>query len=760
MTGPPVQDEMDLAPIPPQRPKRVLSSLFTAVEPLADDEDILESPDAVRAGVQIVLRGGQVRDVLVAGRPASPFTGTMGDHVTAFGAHVVNLRRAMYGRDLRNARKGMTDLVHAMKTLPGYKLITPGDSAWRRQQAALEAALRESPADSEDAQVAELQRIASLYLEVREGIPLSLLNTRSLTADSGKGHGEAKWLPLLADGGVPQKQTKRGRLSGSGATQEQIEIALGLFDHDASAMLTFNHATNQPEYVTMLLPAHSDVAAVLRTDPPALTEMLARQHAMSLFPNSGDTAHRIAGAVAEKLTEAHTARAKADGAEWKRRLEVTLKRIAGAVHSMETEGYWLKQQSGTPGELESALRDVGLLTAAAPAGFRDELKSLYAIIPGAVERVLDIASIPGHPDRSSLVRAIKKFLSQFQANLGSIRATEPARLSSESLTKTEGALRELQEAGDVSASRKLDGSEEEPQDPEVLPESESPETPELPAKKRLVEESQSTDSDKDSDSGGPEPQRRVLPRSWGGFGASERLGPQVASSQEKDSARTVLQELSSGIGNSCTVALRLHPDGRIELVGLRGRPPSPFKGTMGAHATAWVVWVNAVENLLRETTIEEAGENLVRFAEGIIADAEAQRNLPNNAQNGQRRLNARWSDGSLDAWRTVLKEHEAKPWTVSSVQIYAQAVLAFVNMLPGTTRTGKNTDGHAEARAWSMAKLSYASGNPEMQRRAFEGAGLFDASANAWVRSRHFALMEVALGGRECQAWKAWPKRT
>ena len=94
---------------------------------------------------------------------------------------------------------------------------------------------------------------------------------------------------------------------------------------------------------------------------------------------------------------------------------------------------------------------------------------------------------------------------------------------------------------------------------------------------------------------------------------------------------------------------------------------------------------------------------------------------------------------------------------MSSVQAYAQAVLTFVNMLPGTTRTGKNTDGHAEALAWSVARQNYASGNDGLRRQAIEGAGLFDAGPNVWVRPRHFALMDLAVGGRDSDTWRNWP---
>ena len=503
----------------PQQPG-ASSAQPVGVHPPVDNDEILESPDAAHVGVQLALLGGHVRDVLVAGRPTSPFTGTMGDHVTAFGVHVVNLRRAMQGKDLTEARKGMIALVDAMKSLPGAKLISGGNSDWRSRLAALEAAVRESPGGSEDAQLAALQRIAALYLEVREGIPLSLLNTRSLTADAGKGRGEAKWLQQLA-AGPPQRQTKRTRVDGDGATPEQLAIALGLFDDDASAMLTFNRSTNQPQHVTGLLPDHTNIDAIMRTDPVKLAEMMALQHAMSLFPNAGTAQiEEIAKAVLEKLRSAHQARAEADGAEWKRRLGTTLSRIKLAADSMDTPASWLKQQKAMPEDVESALRNLGLLTSGAPGDFREKLTAVYATVPDAVESAFDVASVPNHPERKALVSAVRTFLGQFRANMEKIEGEKPATLRKENLAQTESALVTLQQKTTDAASKTPDVPEQQTKDVDIQPASESAE---LTRKRDLPEASMSVDSGRNSNGSELVSRRRlVAPRTLPDFGAGGR----------------------------------------------------------------------------------------------------------------------------------------------------------------------------------------------------------------------------------------------
>src|SRR5262245_42522149 len=84
----------------------------------------------------------------------------MGDHVTAFGVHVVNLRHAMQGKNLKDARNDLQPLVNAVERLPGWALIDTHDSAWRRQWAALKSALTSATRESEDVEIAALQRSA------------------------------------------------------------------------------------------------------------------------------------------------------------------------------------------------------------------------------------------------------------------------------------------------------------------------------------------------------------------------------------------------------------------------------------------------------------------------------------------------------------------------------------------------------------------------------------------------------------------------
>jgi hypothetical protein len=726
------------------------------------DYDVLESPNAPHVGVQLVLdRDGKVKSVLVAGRPASPFTGTMGDHVTAFGAHVVKLNRTLKGKSLAEAAEAINKRVLQLSALPGYALIETGTSEWRQWRDQLKAELgnlgrekeplggklslkrsREQPDQQQtDAQLATLQRAAALYLEVREGIPFSLLNTRSITADSGKGRGESRWLPRLAEN-TGEQQTKRSKLSGGKPGDEEADIALGLFDQDAAALLTFNHLTKQRDLVAQLLPSHTDVDAVMKLSPKELAENVARQHVQSLFPELlKEAADAVVAKVLAKLSKAQSERAESDGKAWRSQIVASCNQIASAAESQDKGRSWMNVNDGVYDRMVLALETLGLVKSAAPEPFRTALAQFYNAAP---DTLLDAWDVADTNVRGTAIPAIKVFLREFAAQTEVLLGTENKMLNAESLHGLKAALGKLATAvPQIAAEATVDslGSDVVMAEESRGGKGDTLATPTLTAVLPSGKSVLSLD---------------VLPSVNAPFLQTAKELPDATGDDTVRAAR-VLAELESGFGNSFTVALSMGPDGKISQAGLRGRTPSPFKGTMGAHATAWVVWVHAVRNLVEGVTTQQAGDNLAKFAQGLVANAAGQNPVVGggqSAQNGQRRDNARWTPGSLAAWSETLKDLQQEAWTVSGVQAYAQAVLTFVNMVPGTTRAEKSTSGHGEAAAFQRAQAAFKASN---LGAAFRGQGLFDARAD-WLRPRHFALMELALQGTKSEVWKKWPE--
>lgn len=52
----------------------------------------------------------------------------------------------------------------------------------------------------------------------------------------------------------------------------------------------------------------------------------------------------------------------------------------------------------------------------------------------------------------------------------------------------------------------------------------------------------------------------------------------------------------------------------IEDIFIGGRPPSPFRKTMGAHSAAWTTHIDAIRHLIIGRDLEQAIKNLVKHA--------------------------------------------------------------------------------------------------------------------------------------------------
>jgi hypothetical protein len=156
-----------------------------------------------------------VQRVTIVGRPPPTFTSSMGDHTTAFTVHVNAVQLALENLPVRGAAVRMHDLVNRLGTLPGTSLLPNLPSrqakmlndALERMTAANQAMMNPQPGANE---IGVLQECVAAYLELRELVPLSTVNTGTISkATSGKGKGEDVGALRDQSAGVPQD---KGRL--------------------------------------------------------------------------------------------------------------------------------------------------------------------------------------------------------------------------------------------------------------------------------------------------------------------------------------------------------------------------------------------------------------------------------------------------------------------------------------------------------------------------------------------------------------------
>ena len=161
-------------------------------------------------GAPVDRSNPHIARVSIVGRPPPTFSSSMGDHSTAFTVHVNAVQSVLEGCPLARAPARMNDLIVRLGTLPGTQVIGNLRSrqavlygaAYARLRATATAML--SPGVGANP-ISDLQECIAAYLEFREIVPLSTVNTGSVSkATSGKGKGEAADALRGQAEGVPQ----------------------------------------------------------------------------------------------------------------------------------------------------------------------------------------------------------------------------------------------------------------------------------------------------------------------------------------------------------------------------------------------------------------------------------------------------------------------------------------------------------------------------------------------------------------------------
>lgn len=148
---------------------------------------------------------GRIAHVKIVGRPKSPYSGTMGDHSTAFSVQTEAIKVRLQGKSSGEALAGMRELVEGTRRLPGARLVDRLPDAHRKQLDEENDRMSKlldqiASTSSEGERLMHLQELVNAYLGYRELLPLSTINVRALSpALAGKGHGESGYASMLAN---------------------------------------------------------------------------------------------------------------------------------------------------------------------------------------------------------------------------------------------------------------------------------------------------------------------------------------------------------------------------------------------------------------------------------------------------------------------------------------------------------------------------------------------------------------------------------
>lgn len=181
-------------------------------------QTVVQSPSGAsvvqRVTTQILpgAESGYIGKVAIVGRPENTFSGSMGDHTTAFTAIASGIQMQLEGKTAFEGAKFLYELSDKLHDLPGMKLIgnlkDPHKSMLNhalKNLAKFQADVKnrylppdDSSKKSPDAlpgttahDLSMMEFFANAYLEARELVPLSTIDTRKIgIGNSGKGKGE------------------------------------------------------------------------------------------------------------------------------------------------------------------------------------------------------------------------------------------------------------------------------------------------------------------------------------------------------------------------------------------------------------------------------------------------------------------------------------------------------------------------------------------------------------------------------------------
>ncbi|MEU2240102.1 hypothetical protein ABZ572_11980 [Streptomyces sp. NPDC018338] len=215
--------------------------------------------------------GGTVGAVNVVGRPESPYTGTMGDHSTAYVVQVRAITERLRGRAPGEAAAEVLGLVAEVERLPGYQLVDslPPERRTRftkAHQVVLSRAQSLAHGHVPEAtQMLELQSLVGDFLHFRELVPLSTMNVRAVApAEAGKGKGESGPSQVLAQ-----------EVNSGGTDPEYLRRAIiGLLDVSGVGLVVTQH---DPDQLSSLAPGLTQTQ-----DPRQRVEFIVDQHLMSI----------------------------------------------------------------------------------------------------------------------------------------------------------------------------------------------------------------------------------------------------------------------------------------------------------------------------------------------------------------------------------------------------------------------------------------------------------------------------------------------
>jgi len=656
-----------------------------------------------------------IEHLVIRGRPPSIYQGSMGDHTTAFIVQTEGLNIALRKKTLPQAIAYLFQLIIHLNALPGVRFLQiqhPGDKAdtangklflhesqmLTREVHAAQQALSHSEHDRapdhpkekmiRNLAIQHLQLAINAYLSARELVPFSTINVGAVSkGTAGKGKGESAPAAILS--AYEQREGASGI-----AHNTLLEAAFRLFDDSSATLLS---AQNDDSIIAAMT---RDILFGKLKDPEKRLELIWMQHIATIehmFP-------KVYGVIKDQLTVdklSHSLRAMRE-----QHLISLGKEIATELEKLESQLSWY--QSRYPSQ-KSAYWGMNLNQTQL-----QQIAELYRAERGVASLIEEAG-----PLNVQLNNRFADLIAGAERQFKEIGA------------KIHAGVPKYNEAKDHMAVMHLLGEALKPtEDSEDAPQKKVSAVRDFMVGSHFGEEAEkSSGRPRRSKYAKKENQKKETKTGKESLGHSEN------------------STLTSGM-SPLSIQLIMNPkNARIAGMMSKGRPHSPFMGTMGAHSTSWVVILDRIRSRIRGTNIQQATEVMTQIIKEVQLIAKQRGHL--KAGEKAKIL----FDGTN---RQMMKYANIDPLhsSISILQQMISATLSLYNLIPGVSVNKLNTNGHGEGtyRQTLLKYESYGQGSYEQISEAING--LYDGSHSGDMYDLHTHYIREAYP----HSFKFWKK--
>ncbi|MHA7129228.1 eCIS core domain-containing protein [Algoriphagus namhaensis] len=689
--GPPVADEAAFRPVNVSVQRKVIQLISSQIV-MNDDPQ-------------------RIRHIVIRGRPPRAHGSRMGDHSTAFIVHVEGLNIKLQNLTIPEAINALDEMFDHIRELPGIAIFETPDvqkelNEFNRHIAG--SILAYHTGGGEDMAIHHLQLAVNAYLRARELVPFSTINVAAISSGlAGKGHGESRHAAILS-------QFERG-LDKSITNENLIEAVYGLFDDQAAGMVAVE---NDPSLVNALVGRNVEdqpSGAKKRLEP------IWNQHLKSIEAMFPKCFALIKDQLLASKLEPRLIQLDQTNMEWG--LDQARNRLDQLNRSLENsvlEFVKLKKLPQRSGKfvisklstLAKLYRDFSKVNSLIPGLDRinNRLGGKYS---GELKRL--------RSEASQLRARINKELPQYDKETQHETAIKTSSHLNSKFAKTGTGKKDLQDLYDVSV-----GPPSSPGSPLSYPLS--------PAYTGFGMEEESEN---------PEPKLPVSTLSEEGLSPlSSDDGMDISGESEAGEEEFEINAPKGTIvhdTHSMSIQLMLKAtSGLVRIVGMlsSGRPPSPFKGSMGAHSTAWIVHLDRVRRRLMGKTLQEAVKEMhLLIGETLsLGDHLSKGTLGDNAQYLIDEARA-----SIENAGKITGEEAS----IDRIQQMITHTLSYLNLLPTISQNSIKTTGNAEG-VWRAVLLNFEYENIGTFEEVNEAIGKLYDSQGAKAKRRHLDFIAQA----------------